>query len=101
MSGTAVLLSGGLDSAVLLADEATRGAVQPVYVSAGLAWENAELAIVSQFLSHARFRGHVRPLVSLTEDMHDVYAATHWAVQGRPPAYHTPDGDDYRSRRSI
>ena len=101
MSGTAVLLSGGLDSAVLLADEAVNGDVQPVYVSAGLAWEAAELAIVSQFLSHARFRGRVRPLVSLTVDMHDVYAATHWAVQGRPPAYHTPDEDVYLPGRNI
>src|SRR6185436_3493267 len=38
---TAVLLSGGLDSGVLVADEATRGVVQPIYVSAGLAWEAA------------------------------------------------------------
>ena len=39
---TAILLSGGLDSAVLLAEEAARGDVQPVYVSVGLAWEDAE-----------------------------------------------------------
>ena len=101
MSGTAVLLSGGLDSAVLLADEAARGDVQPVYVRAGLAWETAELAMVSQVLSHARFRGRVGPLVSLTVDMHDVYAATHWAVQGRPPAYHTPDEDVYLPGRNV
>ena len=39
---TAVLLSGGLDSAVLLADEASRlgpSNIQPIYVSTGLAWE--------------------------------------------------------------
>jgi 7-cyano-7-deazaguanine synthase len=101
MSGTAVLLSGGLDSAVLLADEAVRGEVQPVYVSAGLAWEAAERAMVSQFLAHARFHGRVRPLVSLTVDMRDVYAASHWAVQGRPPAYHTPDEDVYLPGRNI
>jgi 7-cyano-7-deazaguanine synthase len=101
MSGTAVLLSGGLDSAVLVADEATRGEVQPVYVSAGLAWEAAERAMVSQFLAHARFLGRVRPLVSLSVDMRDVYAASHWAVQGRPPAYHTPDEDVYLPGRNI
>ena len=39
---TAVLFSGGLDSAVLLAEEAARADVQPIYVSAGLAWEPAE-----------------------------------------------------------
>ncbi len=39
---TAVLLSGGLDSAVLLAEEAQRHEVQPLYVSVGLAWEDDE-----------------------------------------------------------
>ena len=101
MSGTAVLLSGGLDSAVLLADEATRGDVQPIYVSVGLAWEAAERAMVSQFLVQARFRGRVRPLASLSVDMRDVYAASHWAVEGRPPAYHTPDEDVYLPGRNI
>ena len=33
--------------------------------------------------------------------MRDVYAATHWAVQGRPPAYHTPDEDVYLPGRNI
>jgi 7-cyano-7-deazaguanine synthase len=101
MSGTAVLLSGGLDSAVLLADEATRGEVQPIYVSVGLAWERAEREMVSQFLTHARLDRRVRPLVSLSVDMRDVYAATHWAVRGRPPAYHTPDEDVYLPGRNI
>ena len=43
--GTAVLCSAGLDSAVLLADEATRAPVTPVYVSCGLAWEGEERQI--------------------------------------------------------
>jgi len=101
MSGTAVLLSGGLDSAVLLADEATRGDVQPIYVSVGLAWEISEREMVSRFLAHARLPGRVRPLVSLSVDMRDVYAATHWAVQGQPPGYHTPDEDVYLPGRNI
>jgi 7-cyano-7-deazaguanine synthase len=33
--------------------------------------------------------------------MTDVYPATHWAVQGRPPAYHTPDEDVYLPGRNI
>ena len=41
---SAVLLSAGLDSAVLAASEARRGAVHPIYVSTGLAWEAEELA---------------------------------------------------------
>jgi 7-cyano-7-deazaguanine synthase len=101
---TAVLLSGGLDSAVLLADEAARQPgieVHPIYVSVGLAWEAAERSIVSQLMAAAPFRDRVRPLVSLTVDMRDVYAATHWAVEGKPPAYHTPDEDVYLPGRNV
>src|SRR5262245_41363910 len=98
---TAVLLSGGLDSAVLVADEATRDEVQPIYVSAGLAWESAERAMVARLLAAAAFSRRVRPLVSLGVDMRDVYAATHWAIEGKPPAYHTPDEDVYLPGRNV
>ena len=98
---TAVLLSGGLDSAVLLAEEASRGEVQPIYVSAGLAWEPAERAMIARLLANGGVRRRVRPLVSLSVDMRDVYAATHWSIQGRPPAYHTPDEDVYLPGRNI
>ncbi len=98
---TAVLLSGGLDSAVLLADEAARGEAQPIYVSAGLAWEPAERDAVARLLAAEPMRARVRPLVSLTVDMHDVYAPTHWAIEGRPPEYHTPDEDVYLPGRNI
>ena len=101
MSVTAVLLSGGLDSAVLAAEEAARAEIQPIYVSAGLAWEDAERAMLSRLLAADRFRARVRPLVALTVDMRDVYAATHWAVQGTPPAYHTPDEDVYLPGRNV
>jgi 7-cyano-7-deazaguanine synthase len=98
---TAVLLSGGLDSAVLVADEAASGEVQPVYVSVGLAWESSERAMVASFLARAPLPDRVRPLVSLSVDMRDVYAATHWAMAGRPPAYHTPDEDVYLPGRNV
>jgi 7-cyano-7-deazaguanine synthase len=98
---TAVLLSGGLDSAVLVVDEASRGEVQPIYVSFGLAWEAAERAIVTRLLATTPFREHVRPLASLSVDMRDVYAATHWAVEGKPPSYHTPDEDVYLPGRNV
>jgi len=101
---TAVLLSGGLDSAVLLADEAARtpaNSVYPIYVSVGLAWEQAERAVVDALLAAPALAGRVRPLASLTVDMRDVYAATHWAVQGTPPQYHTPDEDVYLPGRNV
>ena len=100
---TAVLLSGGLDSAVLLAVEAARqgDGVQPIYVSAGLAWEDAERAAVRALLAADPLRARTRPLVSLAVDMRDVYAAGHWAIEGRPPAYHTPDEEVYLPGRNI
>jgi 7-cyano-7-deazaguanine synthase len=98
---TGVLFSGGLDSAVLLADEASRGVVQPVYVSAGLAWEAAERDAAARFLQAMPFRDYLRPLVRLAVDMQDVYQASHWAVRGAPPAYHTPDEDVYLPGRNI
>jgi 7-cyano-7-deazaguanine synthase len=98
---TAVLLSGGLDSAVLLADEAARGRVQPIYVAVGLAWERDERAMVERLLAAAPLAGRVGPPVTLSVDMRDVYAATHWAVEGRPPGYHTADEDVYLPGRNI
>ncbi len=98
---TAVLLSGGLDSAVLVAEEAGRDEVQPIYVSVGLAWEQAERDAVGRLLAAGAFARSVRPLVALSVDMRDVYAATHWAVAGTPPAYHTPDEDVYLPGRNI
>lgn len=101
---TAVLLSGGLDSAVLLAEEAAQGDVQPIYVSVGLAWEAAERATVAALLDHlraTRVGARIRPLTSLSVDMHDVYPAAHWALRGRPPGYHTPDEDVYLLGRNI
>ena len=69
---TLVLLSGGLDSAVLLADIARRGPVQPLYVSVGLAWEHEELAMLERLVETPPFRT-VRPVVALRFDMRDVY----------------------------
>ena len=82
MSGAAVLVSGGLDSAVLAAEEAAgprsdvNDRVQPIYVSVGLAWEAAERAVLARLLATPLFRSRVRPLVTLSVDMRDVYAAT-------------------------
>lgn len=98
--GTAVLFSGGLDSAVLLALAARDGPVQPLYVSVGLAWEAQERAAAERLL-RAPLYARVRPPVILHADMHDVYPATHWAVQGSAPAYDTPDEDVYIEGRNI
>jgi 7-cyano-7-deazaguanine synthase len=98
--GAAVLLSGGLDSAVLLADAARHGPVQPLYVSVGLAWEREERAIVERLLASAVFK-NVLPLVALRAGMDDVYPKDHWAMRGTAPAYDTPDEDVYIEGRNI
>lgn len=96
-----MLLSGGLDSAVLAADEAQTLTVHPVYVAAGLAWEQGEESIVRRLLSSPPLAGKTEPLVRLSFDMRDVYAPTHWAITGTPPAYDTPDEDVYLHGRNV
>lgn len=98
---TIVLISGGLDSAVLLAQEARQGPVDPIYVSVGLAWEPAELHILQRLLATAPFATGVAPLDRLGFNMRDVYPPTHWAIRGTPPAYDTPDEDVYLAGRNL
>jgi 7-cyano-7-deazaguanine synthase len=98
---TVVLLSGGLDSAVLAAHEAQVARVLPVYVSVGLAWEDAEAATVERLLASPAFTGRVEPLTRVSFTMRDVYAPTHWAIRGVPPAYDTPDADVYLAGRNL
>ncbi len=105
MPTSAVLFSGGLDSAVLLArelqgSEDQRG-VQPIHVRSGLAWEDAEARTIARLLASPPFAGRVAPVVTLTVDMREVYPPSHWAVTGRPPAYDTPDEDVYLEGRNI
>ena len=96
-----VLLSGGLDSAVLLAKEAAQQRVHPVYVSVGLAWERAELAMLHALLASPAFTARLEPLAQLDFSMRDVYAPSHWAIRGAPPAYDTPDEDVYLAGRNV
>ncbi len=98
---TLVLISGGLDSAVLMAHEALSAAVHPVYVSVGLAWESAERAMLNRLLRTPIFAGHLAPLASVEFTMRDVYSPTHWAIRGTPPAYDTPDEDVYLTGRNL
>ena len=101
MADVAVLLSGGLDSAVLAARAARSAVVQPVYVSAGLAWEAEEAALVSRLLASPAYASGVLPLVRLVVDASDLYPDTHWARRGEPPAYDTPDEDVYLPGRNV
>jgi 7-cyano-7-deazaguanine synthase len=99
-----VMLSGGLDSAVLAAQEARTFVVHPVYVAGGLAWEEGEQAVIRRLLAGPPFsNGSLRmmPLTRLEFGMRDVYPDSHWALQGTPPAYDTPDEDVYLHGRNV
>ena len=98
---TVVLISGGLDSAVLLVQEAQQRQVIPAYVSVGLAWEAAERQMLADFLAAQALDGMIAPLETLEFSMRDVYAPTHWAIVGTPPAYDTPDEDVYLTGRNL
>ncbi len=63
----AVLVSGGLDSAVLLGESlAVRPAVCPVYIRTGSAWESVEQKYLHRFLDAVR-RPALKPLTILEQ----------------------------------
>jgi 7-cyano-7-deazaguanine synthase len=102
MSGSVVLLSGGLDSAVLAAMEIENGYdVWPVHVRAGLAWEEAEASAIARLLAVPPLAGRVRPLRTIALDMRDVYPVSHWAIAGAIPGYESPDEEVYLAGRNI
>jgi 7-cyano-7-deazaguanine synthase len=97
---TAVLISAGLDSAVLAAAEARTARVHPIYVAAGLAWEAAERAALDRLLRASAFAALEAP-IALTFTVRDLYPATHWALVGEAPAFDSPDEDVYLTGRNV
>lgn len=76
-----MLVSGGLDSAVLLAVMAERfAAVHPLYMRCRLTWEEAELAHLRKFLRRCALPA-VQPLVVLETPVSDLYG-NHWSLTG-------------------
>lgn len=97
----AVLVSGGLDSAVLLA-EAVRvyPAVFPIYVRFGLLWEEVERHFLDRFLASIR-SASLRPLQVLDQPVGDVYGK-HWSVTGtNAPAAEAPHDADFLPGRNV
>ncbi len=77
----AVLVGGGLDSAILcalLAEEVA--AVHPIFVSFSLNWEEAEITHLKLFLKQLKSHA-LQELTVLKQPMHDVYGS-HWSVTG-------------------
>lgn len=100
-----LLLSGGLDSAILLGHLLQKEReVQPFFIRAGLFWERHELAAVERLLAHygeTEQRAKLRPLVVLEMPLADVYD-DHWSVTGRGvPDGSTPDEAVYLPGRNA
>lgn len=98
---TAVLFSGGIDSAVLVASEARRRIVWPIYVRTGLAWEAEEAAMAGQLLRSPVYAARVLQWQHLDLTVTDLLPASHWAIRGVPPGYDTPDEDVYLPGRNL
>jgi len=96
-----VLVSGGVDSCVLLRESLRRyGTVQPLYVRAGLRWEGIERAALRRFLRGLRHPG-LKPLASIQVPMSDLYGR-HWSRTGRgAPGYDDGDASVYIPGRNI
>lgn len=94
-------MSGGLDSAILLAEAAgAYPAVHPLYVRTGLLWERAELAHLERFL-RAIHTPALQPLRILDEPVADLYG-NHWSLSGiGTPAAGSPDDDVFLPGRNV
>lgn len=78
---TGVMLSGGLDSCIVLAHLlAQRRQVQPFYIRTGVNWERCELVAAEQFLK-AVDSPLLLPLIKLELPLRDIYGQ-HWSLTG-------------------
>jgi 7-cyano-7-deazaguanine synthase len=100
-SSVAALVSGGLDSAILVGDAVRRGTVvHPLYVRCGLHWEAEELRHLRQFLA-AIVAANLRPLHLLEMPVADLYEG-HWSITGRDvPSADSPDAAVYLPGRNA
>jgi 7-cyano-7-deazaguanine synthase len=87
-SPSAVLVSGGLDSAILVGERLQAGeTVHPLYVRCGFLWEDVELAHLRRFLD-ALHSPRLHPLQVLHQPVSDLIPH-HWGLSGTD----VPDGD--------
>jgi 7-cyano-7-deazaguanine synthase len=101
MSHLAVLISGGLDSAILLGDALrSHAAVTPIYMRCGLTWEAVELSYLQRFLA-ALACPALMPLVTLEQPIADVYGP-HWSITGTGvPDASAPDEEMFLPGRNV
>lgn len=95
-----LLVSGGLDSCILLGRLLERGRrVQPFYIQSGLVWQRSELRALQRFLA-ALAQPPLSPLVLLELPLADVYDG-HWSITGEGvPSADDPDEAVYLPGRN-
>jgi 7-cyano-7-deazaguanine synthase len=96
-----LLLSGGLDSCILLGQMIAHGhRVQPVYIASDLVWQAAELAALRGLLA-AMQTAALAPLVVLKLPLEDIYQ-DHWSLTGAEiPGAESPDEAVYLPGRNA
>ena len=96
-----VLVSGGIESSVLLHDALGRyDQVTPVYVRNHLRWEDTELFCLKNFVRTLK-QGNLRPLKIFELTLKDLYE-THWSITGiKIPGTHSKDESVYLPGRNI
>jgi 7-cyano-7-deazaguanine synthase len=97
----AVLVSGGLDSAILLGESLRdHEAVYPLYVRNGLYWELTELRYLRRYLEAVRAPA-LQPLHVLDLPVADLYGS-HWSLTGEGvPDASTPDEAVFLPGRNV
>jgi len=95
-----VLVSGGLDSAILVSYLLEQGEqAQPFYVESHLRWQEAELAGLREYLK-AVGRPELAELVLLELPLQDLYGG-HWSLTGDVPGAATADDAVYLPGRNL
>lgn len=96
----ALLLSGGLDSCILLGHLLRMGSVvQPIYIRTGVTWQQEEMEAIDRFLA-AMYPVRPRSLVSLEMPLADLYV-DHWSTDsGEAPQDSSPDEAVYLPGRN-
>jgi len=99
---SAVLVSGGLDSAILLADMVNRKSpmVWPIFIRCGLYWEKIELEYLKRFLSTIK-APNLGELIILDVPVNDLYK-NHWSLTGiNVPDLESPDEAVFLPGRNV
>ncbi len=96
-----VLVSGGVESGVLLNDALGRyDDVTPVYVRNHLRWEDVEVFCLKNFVRHLK-HGNLKPLKLLELPNRDLYEG-HWSITGmKVPGANSRDESMYLPGRNI